>query len=123
MEKLESEDYRPTKEESLDSYHSAKIYFEESIRILRNDGINAFRIWHQNNYLQNLKQSKHGTIHFSEYARINNLTNTEFLREYLHARAQGEAAQKEIEKEEQEKRKKQQNSDFIKGELNSDMKD
>lgn len=103
MEKLESVDYQPTKEESLDSYYTAKIYFEESIRILRNDGLNAFKIWYQNNYLQNLKQSKHGTIHLSEYARKNGMTNTEFLREHLLASAQGEAVQKEIEKEKQEK--------------------
>ena len=99
LEFLESNENKPTKEGSLDAYHISKIYFEEAIRILKSEGVVVYNKWYKNNYLQNLRGDKHGTIHLSEYARKNNLTNTEFLREHLLARAQGEAVKKEIEKE------------------------
>ena len=99
LEFLESNENKPTKEGSLDAYHTFKIYFEEAIRILKSEGVVVYNKWYKNNYLQNLRGDKHGTIHLSEYARKNNLTNTEFLREHLLARAQGEAVKKEIEKE------------------------
>ena len=121
MEYLESEDYLATKQDSLDAYHVQKIYFEEAIRILKQDSLETYKKWHKNNYLQNLRANRHGVIHLSEYARTHNMTNTEFLREHLMARAQGEAVRDEVEKEKREKADRKKGEKFIRGKLNSDI--
>ena len=99
LEYIESDENKLTKNSSLDLYYTQKIYCEEAIRILKNEGLTSYNRWYKTNYLQNLRENKHGIIHLSEYARNNNLTNSEFLRLHLLARAQGEAVKKEIEKD------------------------
>jgi len=89
-----------------DDWYVNKILITEGLKILKSEGIEKFNKWFERDWLPIMEKDeqnilKYGTVHMAELARKEGWTVNDFLHEHLLARAQGEAVQKEIEKEKQ----------------------
>ena len=81
---------RRKKEDTVESdiYHRERIFLENGIRIIEQQGAEAFYKWIEEEGKRN-EHLKAGTYALAEYAMNNQWTNFEYIREHYLANAQG----------------------------------